>query len=506
MTDLKAINANFVQIGNTVLPTGRIIPIADGDNLEIRLAGGGILIPKCPYSQYSTGGVPFDSISDLQSWLASNAAKNPLINVRLAIAAGYTVDEQTFNDAVAADLPYSYQREATCILAPGITKNGGIAGVDNAGNTVPFTFGAPGIRNYIDKNGLLQTAAANVARIDYSTGAAGYLMESASTNLCPWSTDFTKWIPSQISIALKSTLTSTGRPFYEISKTDTNPNAAIRFSPSVTAANTSYYFRITLRAGTKTSCAIGVGPYADSADGSGGNLWGTPGNTIKIISGPGSIASYTGSLTSVTGLSTTQDTVVVISRAYVSAGINTAASIYPDISSSTVLGASILVSTAQLEANKISSQIDTSGAIATRVTDLLHSTTDIIPYNAASIYMDVVTTSIGAGSTNLVAAKNGGGFRFPYTQDDKIYTISDNTTQSGLTVTNSKMLSYYGVTSKNFANGGVVSSPSAVNATKIPGSGPTTLGAGAGWASNIYRTIAIIPRTLSDAEAQTLTT
>lgn len=422
-----------------------------------------------------------------------------------ATAQGYTVDPQTFDNAVAS-LGYSYQKEAAVVLAPGIYKSGNIAGVDTNGNIIPFTFARAGSATYIDKNGVMQTAAANMPRIDYSDGTAKYLIENASINLCPYSTDLTHWNSTLVSVSVSGISTKYGRAFYRMGKNSTAPAAAATLACGTSAANTTYYYRITLRAGSVSSCAIGIGLTPDPADSSGGSLWGVAGDTMKIISGPGAIAQHTvgNAIADITGLSQSTDTVVVISRTYISANIAITPAIYPDTTSSTNANAYILASTVQLEANGYSSQIDTNGASVTRVADALSSTTDIIPYQAASMYADFTFKYQGAPNVFVFGSKNSLELRYFMSSNGTSIVFYDASNSSGTNIVNNKYIALYDSAGKKIANGGIVSASSSTSA-HVPSYGNFTFNTGAGGIAINLRSMVIFSRKLASTEAVTLT-
>ena len=60
-----------------------------------------------------------------------------------------------------------------------------------------FTFARGSEATYVDAQGLIQSTASNNApRLDYSTGAEAFLLEPQSTNLLPYSEDFSQWSSS----------------------------------------------------------------------------------------------------------------------------------------------------------------------------------------------------------------------------------------------------------------------------------------------------------------------
>jgi len=108
----------------------------------------------------------------------------------------------TFKNRVLADggtfveneLP-TISQDASLVLTPNAYKSGKLySAVPNDG-TGDFTVDRNSTATYIDKDGLIKTALANVPRIDWSTGEAALLVEPQSTNLITYSEDFnhTSW-------------------------------------------------------------------------------------------------------------------------------------------------------------------------------------------------------------------------------------------------------------------------------------------------------------------------
>ena len=102
----------------------------------------------------------------------------------------------TFKNRVLADggtfveneLP-TISQDAKLVLTPNAYKAGKLySAVPNDG-TGDFTVVRNSTATYIDEDGLIKTALANVPRIDYGTGEAALLVEPQSTNLSLWSED-----------------------------------------------------------------------------------------------------------------------------------------------------------------------------------------------------------------------------------------------------------------------------------------------------------------------------
>ena len=103
----------------------------------------------------------------------------------------------TFKNRVLADggtfveneLP-TISQDAKLVLTPNAYKAGKLySAVPNDG-TGDFTVDRNSTATFVDEDGLIKTALANVPRIDYSTGEAALLMEPQSTNLINYSEDF----------------------------------------------------------------------------------------------------------------------------------------------------------------------------------------------------------------------------------------------------------------------------------------------------------------------------
>ena len=105
----------------------------------------------------------------------------------------------TFKNRVLADggtfveneLP-TISQDASLVLTPNAYKAGKLySAVPNDG-TGDFTVNRNCPATYIDEDGILRTALANVARIDYSSGEAVVLIEAQRINYIKYSSDFTK--------------------------------------------------------------------------------------------------------------------------------------------------------------------------------------------------------------------------------------------------------------------------------------------------------------------------
>jgi len=122
----------------------------------------------------------------------------------------------TFKNRVLADggtfveneLP-TISQDASLVLTPNAYKAGKLySAVPNDG-TGDFTVDRDSEATYTGQDGTRETALANVPRIDYSTGEAALLVEPQSTNLLPYSEDFSNasWLIGENSSNTEKTIT-----------------------------------------------------------------------------------------------------------------------------------------------------------------------------------------------------------------------------------------------------------------------------------------------------------
>ena len=124
----------------------------------------------------------------------------------------------TFKNRVLADggtfveneLP-TISQDASLVLTPNAYKAGKLySAVPNDG-TGDFTVDRNSTATYVDEDGLIKTALANVPRIDYSTGESALLVEPQAINLYDYSENFSQWL-----LSISGTATGTLTPNYGI--------------------------------------------------------------------------------------------------------------------------------------------------------------------------------------------------------------------------------------------------------------------------------------------------
>lgn len=309
-----------------------------------------------------------------------------------ATAMGATQDKALFEAELNA-LPAIAKREAETVLVPGIYKNGKVYGFNGATKgLVEFDFSRESSATYFDKNGIMQTAAPGMPRIDHdpvTKECRGYLIESASVNWIPYSENFNTWTGGYVTTPTIDKRDSKGKLFWEITRLrEASETIELGAEIGVSLPNTKYTSRVTVRAGSSDRVIVRIGMVADPESGypdSSGTAFTTSG---KIISGPGLLSAAIPGLYQVDGLSATQDTVIETTRKYTAAGIPIALAIYPNAREGSSTNKSIFLSTTQLEAGPATSYIPTNGSAQLRAADNIASSRNILPYAQASFYLN----------------------------------------------------------------------------------------------------------------------
>lgn len=214
---------------------------------------------------------------------------------------------------------------------------------------------------YIDDAGVLQTAAANVAR--YQGGLM--LVEDAATNhlLHSQALNNAAWAGCTVSAAAE--VYRGAAPFWAIAKATTVTSESRGQNAKSVVAGEAGTVTVALLAGTSSQCSVGI--LHNNPTG-----WGLDAeSTASVLEGPGAIAARGGSLCTVTGLSATVPTLLRITRTFADVGTSTLR-IYPDVHTSSTMGASVKATRAQyLGSATDSSYIPTTTATATRAADII---------------------------------------------------------------------------------------------------------------------------------------
>ena len=157
----------------------------------------------------------------------------------------------TFKNRVLADggtfveneLP-TISQDAKLVLTPNAYKAGKLySAVPNDG-TGDFTVDRNSTATYIDEDGLIKTALANVPRIDWSTGEAALLVEPQRTNLVTYSEDFSDnyWEKDGITLVSGQSLPSVDNPNGAFKLVEDNLNNKHRVYSSIfSVTDTEYY-------------------------------------------------------------------------------------------------------------------------------------------------------------------------------------------------------------------------------------------------------------------------
>lgn len=334
------------------------------------------------------------------------------------LADGGIYDEELFTSEFFRVDPL-IRNEAIVLIVCGAYKAGVIYGVNCiTGQAVPFTFGRASVGTYFDRNGILQSVGNNIPRIDYNPvglDLKGYLFENGVSNLVPSNLfvgNITGWTPSaNTSYEFTDISTNYGRKFLRLIKNNSSGSASFVHSAINSAANTRYAARITLRAYSSSRISVGIG--ANNDPGTSAGAWGGLDYTgSRIVSGPGTVNSIAG-LFQFQELSSSVDTVVEIWRNYVSAGVPLRMYLYPDLSTSTNAGVSVLVSSPQLEINPVgvcTSQIDTNGSQQTRAEDTLASQSDLISDVATTMYFE--GSKLSSGRNSILSRRNSSPYGY----------------------------------------------------------------------------------------------
>lgn len=197
------------------------------------------------------------------------------------------------------------------------------------------------VGTYIGSDGIIKTAAANEARMQYDPmnpfAPPRLLLEAAATNYANGSETLIGWFGTPT--VSSSDKRYRGIPYKVLAKSAAIQNENMGMTLPSPAAGTVYTATIAMRSGSVSIANVGL--YN-------GSSWGGASECkVDVLEGPGVIGAW-GALASVSNLSPDIDTVICITRVYTS---NSSASllIYPGTTASSTIGDSILVTRVQVE-------------------------------------------------------------------------------------------------------------------------------------------------------------
>lgn len=248
-------------------------------------------------------------------------------------------------------------------------------------------FSRAGSAWYWDKNGVLQTAAANVPRWSYDptdlTKPPCLLVEPAATNLITYSSNLSAGWTGGAAASLSGFFFG-NLPYYYIAKTNSGTSEFRQHYVGARVSMDVLVATLAVRAGTSDRVTIGLYDWTATAYG-----WGDGADSSISIKGPGVAYYQTGGAFYISGLSATVDTIVTITRTYRTDATSSALLIYPDTVNSSTIGASVQVTRVQVEKDRSTSLIPTAGSAVTR---------------AADVFGDMVVTQVAENDYPLFSA------------------------------------------------------------------------------------------------------
>ena len=84
--------------------------------------------------------------------------------------------------------------KASILLTPTAYNNGSMLSIKPTNGDGDFTFSRNGDASRVNSSGIIVTEGANLPRINYENGCGSWLLEPQSTNIIPYSTDFSTWL------------------------------------------------------------------------------------------------------------------------------------------------------------------------------------------------------------------------------------------------------------------------------------------------------------------------
>ena len=113
--------------------------------------------------------------------------------------------------------------KASILLTPTAYDNGSMLSIKPTNGDGDFTFSRNGDASRVNSSGIIVTEGANLPRINYENGCGSWLLEDESTNLIPYSEDFSQWTLGGDTTIESGYLAPDGtNNAYKISGTDNN--------------------------------------------------------------------------------------------------------------------------------------------------------------------------------------------------------------------------------------------------------------------------------------------
>ncbi|TDO21891.1 phage head spike fiber domain-containing protein [Pedobacter duraquae] len=416
-------------------------------------------------------------------------------------------DGGTYNKALFlseyASLPDLAKIGNTATLVSGAYKTSKIYGINPAtGIPVPFTYSRPGTATYIDKDGIMQIATANMPRLDYDPVTKllrGYLLEKSTTNLALYSHQFDNgvWLKNEQAVAWQSPGSPPVLTYNYAASLDGTMNATRIQLNSALTGRSGISQNITIVSGLAYVSTCYVKP-----------LDGTTMETIRVRGEFGGI--LTGGNVTRTVTDAGNGWFKVVSTSVASSNFGSFR--FQMIGNGTVAATiDCLIWGVQVEVGSYpTSYLPTSGSQVSRPIDSLYSVNDLLLYSEASVFTDF--QMVKSDSLNLDAlfrAGSSAGYFVTWRQSGGQIAM----TSSGAAVTSftsfngsrAKTISSFGLTQMRLAlNGSAIAK---VNYNGIFGSGAGVIGFASGGAlvSMSVKAVSILPRQLTDVEHTTIT-
>jgi len=126
------------------------------------------------------------------------------------------------------------------LMIPSAFKSGVLASVLPSDGAGDFTVSRPSTASRVNSDGIIETMAADVPRLDYTEGGCPVLLtEPQSTNLVKYSEDFTQWVKARSTILSNQAISPDGTlNAAKLSPTVSSGSHFIRYGLSITGDNT----------------------------------------------------------------------------------------------------------------------------------------------------------------------------------------------------------------------------------------------------------------------------